>query len=247
MATAPSTTRTEAMPGLQGQERPGHRRQLGHRPGDRRPLRRVRRERRDQLPAPARGGAPRPRSRCTPASHRVRQEGVRDVLVRATSPRRTTSCAWSGGGRRSSAASTSWSTTRASRSRGPSDELSSADFDKVLAVNLRGCVPVRARGDQALPRRREAAASIINVSSVHQLIPKPDYLGYSVSKGGMQNLTRTLALEYAGAGHPRQRRSARARRSRRSTAPGSTIRSRSAQVEEHIPMGRAGTPTRWPA
>ena len=33
-----------------------------------------------------------------------------------------------------------------------------------------------------------------------QLITKPDYLGYSASKGGMQNLTRTLALEYAGRG-----------------------------------------------
>ncbi len=42
--------------------------------------------------------------------------------------------------------------------------------------------------------------AIINVSSVRQLIPKPGYLGYSVSKGGMQNLTRTLALEYAGRG-----------------------------------------------
>ena len=41
---------------------------------------------------------------------------------------------------------------------------------------------------------------VLNVSSVHQLIPKPSYLGYSASKGGMQNLTRTLALEYAGRG-----------------------------------------------
>ena len=32
---------------------------------------------------------------------------------------------------------------------------------------------------------------------MHQVIPKPKFLGYSVSKGGMQNLTRTLALEYA--------------------------------------------------
>jgi len=39
---------------------------------------------------------------------------------------------------------------------------------------------------------------IINISSVHQIIPKPSYIGYSMSKGGMQNLTRTLALEYAG-------------------------------------------------
>jgi glucose 1-dehydrogenase len=36
---------------------------------------------------------------------------------------------------------------------------------------------------------------IINVSSVHQLIPKPRFVGYSVSKGGLRNLTGTLALE----------------------------------------------------
>ena len=81
----------------------------------------------------------------------------------------------------------------------PSHELSAADFDKVLAVNLRG----------AFLCAREAIkhfladgkpGSIINVSSVHQRIPKPNYLGYSVSKGGMQNMTTTLALEYAANG-----------------------------------------------
>ena len=46
----------------------------------------------------------------------------------------------------------------------------------------------------------EKARVIINVSSVHQVIPKPRFLSYSVSKGGIQNLTRTLALEYAGRG-----------------------------------------------
>src|SRR5271157_6451953 len=81
----------------------------------------------------------------------------------------------------------------------PSDQLSSEDFDKVLAVNLRGaflCAREAIRHFLAAGKR----GVIINVSSVHQLIPKPDYLGYSVSKGGMQNLTRTLALEYAGRG-----------------------------------------------
>jgi glucose 1-dehydrogenase len=46
----------------------------------------------------------------------------------------------------------------------------------------------------------EKPGSIVNVSSVHQLIPRPYYLSYSVSKGGMENLTRTLALEFAGRG-----------------------------------------------
>lgn len=38
------------------------------------------------------------------------------------------------------------------------------------------------------------------VSNVHQRMPKPSYLGYSVSKGGMANLTTTLALEHARRG-----------------------------------------------
>src|SRR5919205_1629065 len=68
----------------------------------------------------------------------------------------------------------------------PSEELSSADFDRVLAVNLRGsfmCAREAIRhflGD-------DQSVAIVNVSSVHQLIPKPGYLGYSTSKGGMQN------------------------------------------------------------
>ena len=67
-------------------------------------------------------------------------------------------------------------------------------------VNLRGSFLCAREAIKHFLDERHAAASIVNVSSVHQLIPKPDYLGYSVSKGGMQNLTRTLALEYAGSG-----------------------------------------------
>jgi glucose 1-dehydrogenase len=78
----------------------------------------------------------------------------------------------------------------------PTEDLSSADFDRVLAVNLRGsfmCAREAIRHFLA----EEKGGSIVNISSVHQLIPKPGYLGYSTSKGGMQNLTRTLALEFA--------------------------------------------------
>src|SRR5436305_992596 len=78
----------------------------------------------------------------------------------------------------------------------PSHELSAADFDKVLAVNLRGAF-LCAREAIKHFLAEEKPGSIVNVSSVHQRIPKPSYLGYSVSKGGMQNMTTTLALEYA--------------------------------------------------
>ncbi len=120
----------------------------------------------------------------------------------------------------------------------PSDELSSEDFDKVLAVNLRGsflCAREAIRHFLA----EEKPGSIINVSSVHQIIPKPDYLGYSTSKGGMQNLTRTLALEFAGRGIRVN-----------GIGPGATVTpinrawiddpEKRKAVEEHIPMQRAG-------
>ena len=121
----------------------------------------------------------------------------------------------------------------------PSDELSAADFDKVIAVNLRGAF-LSAR--EAIKRFLEQGTPgvIVNVSSVHQLIPKPSYLGYSASKGGMQNLTRSLALEYAGKGIRVN-----------SIGPGATITPinrawvddpvKREMVESHIPMARAGT------
>jgi glucose 1-dehydrogenase len=121
----------------------------------------------------------------------------------------------------------------------PSEELSSADFDKVLAVNLRGAFLCAREAIRHFLAERKPG-SIVNVSSVHQLVPKPDYLGYSTSKGGMQNLTRTLALEFAGRGIRVN-----------SIGPGATVTpinrawiddpEKRAQVEEHIPMRRAGT------
>jgi glucose 1-dehydrogenase len=121
----------------------------------------------------------------------------------------------------------------------PSHELSEAEFEKVLAVNLRGAF-LCAR--EAIKRFLETgtAGVIVNVSSVHQLIPRPYYLAYSVSKGGMQNLTRTLALEYAA--HDIRVNG---------IGPGATVTpinrawvddpEKTARVIRHIPLGRTGT------
>ena len=120
----------------------------------------------------------------------------------------------------------------------PSEELSSADFDRVLAVNLRGAFLCAREAIRHL-LAEENSGAIVNISSVHQLIPKPGYLGYSTSKGGMQNLTRTLALEYASRGIRVN-----------GVGPGATVTPinrawiddpvKRRQVEEHIPMRRAG-------
>jgi glucose 1-dehydrogenase len=121
----------------------------------------------------------------------------------------------------------------------PSHELSQADFEKVLAVNLRGAF-LCARETIKRFLDTDTPGVIVNVSSVHQLIPKPQYLGYSVSKGGMQNLTRTLALEYAG-------QNIRVN----AIGPGATVTpinrawvddpEKAEQVTRHIPLARAGT------
>lgn len=120
----------------------------------------------------------------------------------------------------------------------PSDQLESADFDQVLAVNLRApflCAREALRHFLA----RGKGGVILNNSSVHQIIPKPMYLSYSISKGGMENLTRTLALEYASRGIRVN-----------AVGPGAIITpinkswisdpKAKANVESHIPMGRAG-------
>ena len=119
-----------------------------------------------------------------------------------------------------------------------SHELSAADFDKVLAVNLRGAFLCARQAVRAF-LAAEQPGVIVNVSSVHQVIPKPRFLGYSVSKGGMQNLTRSLALEYASRGIRVN-----------AIGPGATVtpinRSwiddpvKRRMVEDHIPMRRAG-------
>jgi glucose 1-dehydrogenase len=170
---------------------------------------------------------------------RVRQEGVRDVLVGGDVSneddvvRMVAEAAEGLGGLDVLVNNAGIQISR------PSDQLSSADFDKVIAVNLRGaflCAREAIRHFLAEGK----PGSIINISSVHQIIPKPDYLGYSASKGGMQNLTRTLALEYAGRGIRVN-----------GIGPGATVTpinrawiddpEKRAQVEEHIPMRRAGT------
>ena len=80
-----------------------------------------------------------------------------------------------------------------------SHDIDIVDFDRVLNVNLRGAF-LCAREAIRHFLSREGGGVILNNSSVHEIIPKPKYLPYSVSKGGMENLTKTLALEYADRG-----------------------------------------------
>jgi glucose 1-dehydrogenase len=120
-----------------------------------------------------------------------------------------------------------------------SDQIEMADYDKVIGVNLRGAF-ICAREAIKHFLSRGAKGSIVFNSSVHEIIPKPKYVPYSISKGGMENMTKSLALEYADKGIRVN-----------ACGPGAIVTpinmawindpKAKAEVESHIPMGRAGT------
>ena len=83
--------------------------------------------------------------------------------------------------------------------KSPSEALDVETYRRILEVNLTGAV-LCAQKALAHFVARGGGGNIINCSSVHQIIPKPGYLAYSISKGAMASLTRTLALEFAGRG-----------------------------------------------
>ncbi len=121
----------------------------------------------------------------------------------------------------------------------PSDQVAMTDYDKVIGVNLRGAF-MCAREAIRHFLSRKAPGSVVFNSSVHELIPKPLYIPYSISKGGMENMTKTLALEYADRGIRVN-----------AVGPGAIVTpinlawindpKAKSEVVSHIPMGRAGT------
>jgi glucose 1-dehydrogenase len=73
-------------------------------------------------------------------------------------------------------------------------DVAESDYDKVLAVNLKG--PFFAT--QAVVRHLKATGRpgrIVNISSVHEELPFPNFAAYCASKGGLKMLTRNLAVE----------------------------------------------------
>ncbi len=114
------------------------------------------------------------------------------------------------------------------------------EWEKVLAVNLTGaflCTREAARGmlGAGIP------GSIVNVSSVHEVIPWPEFGHYCASKGGMKLFAQTVARELA----PQGIRVV-------NVAPGAILTpinqdlindaDKRAAVEAEIPLGRTGKP-----
>jgi len=77
-------------------------------------------------------------------------------------------------------------------------EVTEADFDAVLRVNLKGSFLV----GQAVAREmaKVGRGSIVNMSSVNGTLTIPTIASYNVSKGGINQLTRVMALALADRG-----------------------------------------------
>jgi glucose 1-dehydrogenase len=78
-------------------------------------------------------------------------------------------------------------------------EVTENDYDRVLDVNLKGAFFLT----QAFAAQLKAAGRpgrVINISSVHEELPLPEFTPYCASKGGLKMLMRNAAIELAPLG-----------------------------------------------
>jgi len=74
-------------------------------------------------------------------------------------------------------------------------EVSEDDFDEVLRVNLKGSFLMGQAVARVMATQRDGA--IVNMSSVNGVLAIPSIASYNVSKGGINQLTRVMALALA--------------------------------------------------
>jgi len=77
---------------------------------------------------------------------------------------------------------------------GPITEISSEDWDKILAVNVKGyafCIK------HTLPHMiKQRKGSIVNIASISGFIAQADMIAYNSTKGAIIQMTRCTALDY---------------------------------------------------
>ncbi|WP_251546479.1 glucose-1-dehydrogenase [Limosilactobacillus caecicola] len=89
-----------------------------------------------------------------------------------------------------------WVNNAGMENQHPTAELSLADWQRVINVNLTGVfLGTKAALDYFLSHDKQG--NIINMSSVHEQIPWPTFAHYAASKGGVKLFTETVAMEYA--------------------------------------------------
>ena len=110
-------------------------------------------------------------------------------------------------------------------------DLTLADFDLTFDVDVRASFLLA----QAAARRMTNGGSIVNITSVHEHIPRPDFSIYAAAKAALGMLTKGLALELADLNIRVN-----------SVAPGVIATPRNAadaeKLNSEVPLGRPGKP-----
>lgn len=123
--------------------------------------------------------------------------------------------------------------------RSPAAEFPEAQWHRVIAVNLTGVfLASQAVGRRMIARRR---GRVINIASIAGELGLPGTIAYSASKGGVVQLTRALAVEWA----PHNVRVNAIAPSWFSTNIGDLIHREpdyEARAMRRVPMGRMGQP-----
>ena len=79
----------------------------------------------------------------------------------------------------------------------PLTETNLEEWYKIIAVDLTGPFICSREAVKHMKKQKPKGGCIINISSVHQAIPKPHYVPYATSKAGIEMMTKTMALELA--------------------------------------------------
>jgi len=119
-----------------------------------------------------------------------------------------------------------------STSAKPALEFGPEDFDRLFAVDVRGAFLLSIAAANQM--KEEGGGVIVNITSVHEFIPRPGFALYAPAKAALGMITRSLALELA----EHQIRVV-------SVAPGAIATERNKEADaltEEIPLGRAGKP-----
>ena len=114
----------------------------------------------------------------------------------------------------------------------PALELTAEDFDTIFAVDVRGAFLLAIAAAKRM--RAAGGGAIVNVTSIHEHVPRAGFALYAPAKAALGMITRALALELAADGIRVN-----------SVAPGAIATERNEEadaLEPEIPLGRPGTP-----
>ena len=114
----------------------------------------------------------------------------------------------------------------------PALELTGEDFDYIFAVDVKGAFLLSVAAARQMQGR--GGGAIVNVTSVHEHVPRPGFALYAAAKAALGMLSRSLALELGPDGIRVN-----------AVAPGAITIERGGEPDEflhEIPLGRRGRP-----